>query len=680
MAELAGVMVGDYFLLERLEREGSVETYRARPTTRGGCDVLLRIFRPTFPDTTGFQEHFMEEVEKVWRCRHEHIQPLVEFGAGDGLLYSVAEAVEAETLEQYLKRWEREHPGAALPVPLVVGWTAQLCAALDYAHERGIAHGNIQPSSILVRGEDFALLTNFGMKRIAQEGDPAVAQVEEGNAGYVAPEQSVGLLSPASDIYAMGVLLYRLFSGQLPYQGGDAGEIALNHANEPIPSLRALCPDMPETVEMVVRVALAKTPAARFPTAGALSNALLAALVKDEPPAVVATTQTITPRRRVRGRVGQAPSIWARVATLTMVLMVLGGLGGVLFFFNEIPFHLGDIPLFPFNYLQDPGRQHVTPTAGFTSGGPTGTVTPVPTANGGNGATNPTRHRKGAPKEGGTVTTTSSPTPIGTEQPAPPECASGPLAIGGSPYLASVLAKIDRDYADICPGLKVTLHSDGIRALDLVQQGQIDMAETDVTANAGRNLVDQPVAGLLYTLIASPDVSPTNLSSAQIRGIYAGQITNWAQLGGPNERIIVIYPPQTASINAIFSAFVLNGAQAQAAGYRLRKDDPATITRVVARVHGAISYVPVAALSGASVQALSIDGVAASIEALTDDTYPFWSVEHLYTQGNASPQAQAWTQFVFHEQETDTLLDSGVAPAGMLSPGVLLSHLPGPQF
>src|SRR5947209_11523641 len=64
MAELAGVMVGNYFLLECLEHEGMVETYSARPTTRGGCDVVLRIFRPAFPDITGFQEHFMEEVEK----------------------------------------------------------------------------------------------------------------------------------------------------------------------------------------------------------------------------------------------------------------------------------------------------------------------------------------------------------------------------------------------------------------------------------------------------------------------------------------------------------------------------------------------------------------------------------------------------------------------------------------
>ena len=95
MTDLAGVMVGNYFLLECLEREGMVETYRARPTTRGGCDVILRIFQPAFPDPTAFQEHFPAEVEKVWRCHHEHIQPLIDYGAGDDLVNTVSKVTEA---------------------------------------------------------------------------------------------------------------------------------------------------------------------------------------------------------------------------------------------------------------------------------------------------------------------------------------------------------------------------------------------------------------------------------------------------------------------------------------------------------------------------------------------------------------------------------------------------------
>src|SRR5437870_2514957 len=161
MTELAGVLAGDYFLLECLARQGMVETYRARPTTRGGYDVILRLFRPEFPDPTSFREHFPTEVEKVWRCRHQHIQPLLEFGTGDDLLYCATLLSDAITLEQYLKQ---QQPDRLLPIPLVLRWMTQLCAALQHAHEQGIVHANLQPSSILLNDEEDVLLTHFSMQ------------------------------------------------------------------------------------------------------------------------------------------------------------------------------------------------------------------------------------------------------------------------------------------------------------------------------------------------------------------------------------------------------------------------------------------------------------------------------------------------------------------------------------
>src|SRR5271157_2252920 len=132
-------MVGNYFLLECLGSEGMMETYRARPTTRGGFDVVLRLFRPPFPDPTAFQEHFASEVEKVWRCHHEHIKPLLEFGAGDDLLFCVTELTEAGTLGQVLQKAERQE--RFKHIPLIVRSITQLCSALQYAHEQHIVHG-----------------------------------------------------------------------------------------------------------------------------------------------------------------------------------------------------------------------------------------------------------------------------------------------------------------------------------------------------------------------------------------------------------------------------------------------------------------------------------------------------------------------------------------------------------
>src|SRR5258708_11075970 len=222
-----------------------------------------------------FRENFATEVEKVWRCHHKYIEPLLEFGAGDDLLYCATLITDDETLEQYMS-WQPEH---LIPVPTAVRFLTQLCAALQYVHDQGIVHANIQPSSILVDHEENVFLTQFGMRRAYRVGDPLVPLVEEGNAAYGAPEQSQGMLSPASDIYAIGVLLYRLLSGSLPYIGESAGEIALKHTEEPIPSLRALRPEISEALELVIRVALAKSPEGRFPSAAPPAQPLLSALL-----------------------------------------------------------------------------------------------------------------------------------------------------------------------------------------------------------------------------------------------------------------------------------------------------------------------------------------------------------------------------------------------------------------
>ena len=160
-----------------------------------------------------------------------------------------------------------------------------------------------------------------------------------------------------------------------------------------------------------------------------------------------------------------------------------------------------------------------------------------------------------------------------------------------------------------------------------------------------RNLTDHPLAALLYAVIASPDVSISGLTSVEIQGIFTGHITNWSQVGGPNEAISVLLPPPTAAINAILRTFVMNGMAEKARGLVMKRDRPDILAQYVSQTPGAISYVPLAVANTASVQTLSIDGVAPSTQALLAGTYQFWSVEHLYTEGNGTSQAQAFLQF-----------------------------------
>ena len=686
MTELAGVMVGNYFLLECLEREGMVETYRARPTTRGGCDVVLRIYRPAFPDPTGFQEHFSSEVEKVWRCHHEHIQPLIEYGAGDDLLYTVTQVTEAETLQRFLERWENGQPDAPVPALLslaVVGRIlTQIGSALHYAHEHRIVHGNIQPTSILVEHEGHFVLTDFSMKSPREETDAVVMQAQGGNAAYMAPEQALGILSPACDIYALGVLLFRLLTGRLPYDGESPDAIALNHADEPIPSVREWRPDVPEALELVTRVALAKSPAARFPTAAAFVEALDAAIRNETPPVVITTA----PIRRIPVRARRTALTWSRVFTLLSVLVMLCSLSGVIFFFAANPFHLENLPFLPLQSLGQAGTLHMNP---FQRATPTMGATPVKTStsqqSSGGGKAPPSRGHT-TPVAGSTplpgTSPTTTPDPTATQPPAAVVCVSGTLSIDGSPYLRSLMQQINSDYNAQCSGLQIGLRADGSRAINLVQQGQIDIADTDLSAQPGRNLSDHPVAALLYTLVASPDVSISGLTTTQIQAIYAGQITNWSQFGGPNEAITLILPPATSSISSIFRAFVLHGVPISASAYVVKKDQPARILQLVSQIPGALSFVPLAAVSGSSpsVQTLTIDGASASQQSLLAGTYTFWSIEHLYTLGGDTSQAEAYLQFATSPQESSQFSRFGAVPLAMIDRTIVQSHLPGPVF
>ncbi len=686
MAELAGVMVGNYFLLECLERKGMVETYRARPTTRGGYDVILRIFRPAFPDPTGFQEHFAAEVEKVWRCHHEHIQPLIEYGAGDDLLYSVTQVTEAETLERFLERWETEQQDAllptSLPLPMVARMITQVGAALHYAHKQHIVHGNIQPSSVLVEQEARFLLTDFGMKHPRSENDAVVAQVQEGDAAYIAPEQVVGLLSPACDVYAMGVLLFRLLTGRLPYDGDSGGEIALKHANEPIPSVREWRPDVPEAVELVTRVALAKSPAARFPTVAAFVDALMAAIRNDAPPVVVSTT----PIRRVPVRARRTAMTWSRIFTLLSVLLMLSGLTGIVFFFAATPFHLESLPFLPLQNLGQTGGFHINPGNKTTpTTGSTPVTTPISHSTVTSGTVPPSRGHM-TPVAGVTPLPGTSPTvvpdPTATSISTPVVCVSGTLSIDGSPYLQPAIQQINNDYNAQCAGLQIGLRADGSRALNAVQHGHIDIADTDVTAQSARNLTDHPLAALLYTLIASPGITLSGLSTPQLQAIYSGQVTNWSQLGGPNEAITLILPPSTSAISSIFHAFALHGSPISARAFVMKKDQPVRVAQLVSQIPGALGFVPLAAAASAAtpVQTLAIDGAYATSQSLLAGTYTFWSIEHLYTLGNGTSQVQAYIQFATSSQEMSLFSHFGAVPVGMVDSAIVQSHLPGPVF
>jgi phosphate transport system substrate-binding protein len=225
--------------------------------------------------------------------------------------------------------------------------------------------------------------------------------------------------------------------------------------------------------------------------------------------------------------------------------------------------------------------------------------------------------------------------------------------------------------------MTISLESDGSRAgLNSVQQNEIDAASSDLTARSSRNLTDQPVAAMLYAIIVNPDVQLSGLSSSEIQAIYHGRITNWSQVGGPDETITVVQRPSNDTTAAIFRAFVLDGQAEHVKGLRLKN----SWVQAVAQIPGSIGYVPLVAIQRASVSVLAIDGASPGTQALLQGIYPFWSVEHLYTEGNATAQFQAYLPFLTTAQEAHVFAQYGAVSVSMLPQNILASHLPGPEI
>lgn len=219
------------------------------------------------------------------------------------------------------------------------------------------------------------------------------------------------------------------------------------------------------------------------------------------------------------------------------------------------------------------------------------------------------------------------------------------------------------------------------RALNQVQQNQVGIAVSELSALPRRGLTDHPFAASLYAIIVSPDVQVSGLSSAQIQAIYTGKITNWSQVGGRNEAITVILHPATNAINAIFRTYVLNEAAIHVKhAVRLMQDSPDLAVQAVNQVPAAISIVPLVAARGSNVQVLAIDGVSPSTQSLQAGAYPFWSIEHLYTRGPGTVQAQSYLQFAGSTQEAGGMSQFGAVPVSAIPQTVLASHLPGPEI
>ena len=293
MSDLEGVILSDYLLLQCISKGGMADVYRARQNGEENFEVAVKVYRSSFAQQESFRDYFMAEAEKVGQFDHPNILPLLEFGEGDGLLYVVTPFVGPGTLEDLLRRVGGKFSAMqALPI------LQQLCSAVQYAHGREVMHGNIKPSNIFVATDGRMLLSDYGVALGYDDSQQSLTRVGWGSAEYTAPEQSLGVLRSGSDIYALGVLLFRILTGEPPFTGQTPVEVLLKHVRQQPPSARMLVPSISDAVDGVLKMALQKRADDRFASAEELSTAYLVAVTVSpvaSPVAKTASTQTAPP-------------------------------------------------------------------------------------------------------------------------------------------------------------------------------------------------------------------------------------------------------------------------------------------------------------------------------------------------------------------------------------------------
>lgn len=240
--------------------------------------VAIKVMHSSYVQNDAFLSRFEREARIVARLEHPHIVPVYDFSEIDKAPYLVMKFIEGRTLKDILREEHLNHQQ-------ILTILTPIASALDYAHSQGVLHRDIKPSNIILDGRGVPYLTDFGLARLAHAGESTMsADVMLGTPHYISPEQASGsaTLDARTDVYSLGIVLYELLTGRVPYSGDTPYAIVHNHIYTPVPRPSQINPAITPTIEAVLLKALAKSPTDRYSSAGELLNALRQALAEPE--------------------------------------------------------------------------------------------------------------------------------------------------------------------------------------------------------------------------------------------------------------------------------------------------------------------------------------------------------------------------------------------------------------
>lgn len=260
---MVGSILSDrYEILERRGEGGMAIVYRARDRILGRR-VAIKVLRPQYAADTDFVERFRREAQAAASLSHPNVVNIFDVGTDGDVHYIVMEYVEGRNLKEILREQGR------LPVAKALDIAEGVCLALETAHEQGLIHRDIKPHNILVTRDGHVKVTDFGIARAASTATLTQTGTVIGSVHYLSPEQAIGRqVGVFSDIYSVGVLLYEMVTGKVPFDGESPVAVALKHLQSDPDSPRRACPDVPEALEKVILRAMAKEPSQRYGTIG----------------------------------------------------------------------------------------------------------------------------------------------------------------------------------------------------------------------------------------------------------------------------------------------------------------------------------------------------------------------------------------------------------------------------
>jgi serine/threonine-protein kinase len=264
------VIDGRYRILGRIGSGGMADVYSAEDTHLGR-QIALKVLHRRFAQDVEFVERFRREAKSAASLSHPNVVGIFDRGEHEGTYYIAMECLSGRTLKEVIAE------DAPLSQERTIDLGLQILQAAGFAHRRGVIHRDFKPHNVIVDEADHAKVTDFGIARAGASEMTETGSIM-GTAQYLSPEQAQGhAVTATSDLYSIGVLLYEMLAGRLPFEGDSAVSIALKHLNEPPPPLSNVRPDIDPALESVVMAALAKDPAARWQSAEDFAAGLEAA-------------------------------------------------------------------------------------------------------------------------------------------------------------------------------------------------------------------------------------------------------------------------------------------------------------------------------------------------------------------------------------------------------------------